>query len=686
MLNKIKSLAGAGVSVIPVRKNDKIPTQNNWSELDKLTPDQVSKQAPKWHNYGIRPGAHSKLASGDFLITIDLDIKDASVEKEALAKLYELIPHIDEFCVVHSGNKLGLSRHYVGTTNKALRSGRLWKHPKKITWTDGKTKDAAQIDIIGTGKQHVGPGSMHPDGFKYELADAKDFDSMLDDISNGTRTHYIAAKELDVRDGSDRPVTRQKIDSFEDAVAHGPVEMTDDEIRDVLKNLPEKRIEDHDDWIQLLMAIKHQFPDDEDYACDLAEWVSKKSNKFEDERFEEAWESIRNDKGTGNITFRSLIKEANESRRNKTKLQNETDGPPRRPSAVSLNLHRMDALDAMPEPEELIQDVLYQFQFSTLIGQPSVGKSFTAIDMGMHLATGRPWHGKEVEQGGVVFVALEGVQGFRKRLKAWAKTHAFKDLDSLPVAVIDGSLNLRTDKAARKWIIERCKELEIEWGVPIRLIVIDTLNRAMAGGNESSSEDMGALIAGADEIRHATQAHLMLLHHPGKDDSKGARGHSSLFGAVDTEITITGNDRKRSMKITKQKEGEDGAKFNFELERVELYYRNRRGEPVSSAVAIPFGDPMFSELSNLDDRQRRALDILQTVIRRVTRHAKIMGDDFGDGSIPVETWRAQLKKNKWPSADITPDAFRNAYMRLKKAPEVLKHVEFDGDLVKWRDA
>jgi predicted P-loop ATPase len=316
MLKTIKALARAGVSVIPVRKNDKAPTQSNWSELKTLTPEQVDKESPRWHNYGIRPGAHSKLRNGDQLATIDLDIKDASVEDEALAKLRELIPEIDEFAVVSSGNKLGLSRHYVGSTNKPLRSRRLWAHPEKVLTPDGK-KDKAQIDIIGTGKQHVGPGSMHPDGYEYEIKNPEDFYSMLDDWANGTRSHYISSSAFDIDDREDGPKTRKKIESLDDIVDHGPVEMSDDEIDGVLRNLPCERIDDYQSWLELGMALHHQFPDDPDYALELWHWVSKKSDKYDAEVLDDKWETIKDDKGTASITFRSLIKEANDIRRNK---------------------------------------------------------------------------------------------------------------------------------------------------------------------------------------------------------------------------------------------------------------------------------------------------------------------------------------------------------------------------------
>ena len=71
------------------------------------------------------------------------------------------------------------------------------------------------------------------------------------------------------------------------------------------------------------------------------------------------------------------------------------------------------------------------------------------------------------------------------------------------------------------------------------LVVIDTLARALAGGNENAPEDMGALIGNAKRIQEATGAAVLFVHHSGKDTSRGSRGHSSLKGAADLEIEVT---------------------------------------------------------------------------------------------------------------------------------------------------
>jgi hypothetical protein len=122
------------------------------------------------------------------------------------------------------------------------------------------------------------------------------------------------------------------------------------------------------------------------------------------------------------------------------------------------------------------------------------------------------------------------------------------------------------------------------------LIVIDTLSRVMAGGNENAPEDMGALIAAADRLRDEFGANVCLIHHIGKEAGRGARGHSSLFAAIDTAIEVTRDENAglSTAKIVKQRDGETGEKIHFALEVVTIGVNEDTGEAVTSCVvAVP---------------------------------------------------------------------------------------------------
>lgn len=107
----------------------------------------------------------------------------------------------------------------------------------------------------------------------------------------------------------------------------------------------------------------------------------------------------------------------------------------------------------------------------------------------------------------------------------------------------------------------------------------------MAGANENSPDDMGNLVRNCDRIREATGAHVLLIHHSGKDASKGARGHSLLHAAVDTAIEISrdGKNGIIAAHVRKQRELDCSGAFAYTLKPMLLGY-NQRGKPVTSCV------------------------------------------------------------------------------------------------------
>jgi hypothetical protein len=189
---------------------------------------------------------------------------------------------------------------------------------------------------------------------------------------------------------------------------------------------------------------------------------------------------------------------------------------------------------------------------------------------------GTPWRGKRTRQGRVVYIAAEGVGGFRNRLKA-AAGHRDIRLDTLPIGVVPVAPNLldRTDA------LDLAKAVVAVGGAD--LVIVDTWARVTAGANENSGEDMGKALGHCKGIHTATGALVLLVHHSGKDASKGARGWSGVLGAADTELEVLRNDNARSVTVTKQKEGEDGAEFGFRLNTVVLGL-DPDGEEITSCV------------------------------------------------------------------------------------------------------
>jgi hypothetical protein len=131
-------------------------------------------------------------------------------------------------------------------------------------------------------------------------------------------------------------------------------------------------------------------------------------------------------------------------------------------------------------------------------------------------------------------------------------------------------------------LADAVKHLAQVQGVEFALIIVDTLARVMGGADENTAPDIAGLLTDLEHLRR-TGAHVMLIHHSGKDVDRGARGHSSLRAAIDTEIRLTKDGNERVARITKQRDGESGLEGRFTLEQVTLG-RDSDGDPVTTCI------------------------------------------------------------------------------------------------------
>ncbi|UGA36148.1 helicase RepA family protein [Chromobacterium haemolyticum] len=83
---------------------------------------------------------------------------------------------------------------------------------------------------------------------------------------------------------------------------------------------------------------------------------------------------------------------------------------------------------------------------------------------------------------------------------------------------------------------------------------------------------------------------VLLVHHTGKDGSRGMRGHSSLFAAMDSVIEIMRDGDRRGWRVTKAKDGKDNCESYFRLQVVDLGV-DEDGDPVSSCIVRPDESP-----------------------------------------------------------------------------------------------
>lgn len=326
---------------------------------------------------------------------------------------------------------------------------------------------------------------------------------------------------------------------------------------------------------------------------------------------------------------------------------------------------------------DFVQGLLRDHEFSVIYGQSNCGKTFFMLDLAMHVALGAPWRGREVEQGGVIYAALEGGHGTKNRITAF-KNH-YEITRDIPLAVIPASVNFLDGQTDMPAFIEAVKAAQTRLG-NVRLIVIDTLARAISGGDENSSMDMGQLIINADIVRAITGAHIAFVHHSGKDEVKGARGHSSLRAAVDTEIEISRPDAKSPsiIKIVKQREMEMIEEMAFTLKRVELGI-DRRGNEVSSCIVMPCENSVIEKQVRMTPLQQFVYDALVEAILRHGQSRKIHKDMppvdcvlYDELKVVMEErgFREMMDTSKKSTAAQIKSATQTARLALKKAGKI----------------
>ena len=233
-----------------------------------------------------------------------------------------------------------------------------------------------------------------------------------------------------------------------------------------------------------------------------------------------------------------------------------------------------DDLAALPPLAWRVRGVLPAVGLAGLFGPSASGKSFLGFDMAARIAQGSRWFDCRVESAPVVYAALEGEAGFKLRAQAW-ETH---NGHTLPAGL---HMVLQPFKLTDPRDVS-----DLAAVVPAGAVLfIDTLNRSAPTADENSSKDMGEILEASKRLQTLTAGLVVLIHHTGKDATRGLRGHSSLFAALDAAVEVSRDGDRREWRVAKSKDGQDGDAHSFKL-HIEALGLDAYGEPVTSCVVV----------------------------------------------------------------------------------------------------
>jgi putative DNA primase/helicase len=290
-------------------------------------------------------------------------------------------------------------------------------------------------------------------------------------------------------------------------------------------------------------------------------------------------------------------------------LSNASEPPkpePRFKLLTSADLH------ALPPLAWRIRGVLPAQGIASVYGPSASGKSFLVLDMAAAIAEGRDWFGYRINACPVVYVCLEGAAGFRLRVAAWEQHHGRR----LPAGLL---VVLQPFKLTDPQDVDDLADAVLSTGAGA-VTFIDTLNASAPGIDENASRDMGLVLEAAKSLQARTGGLVAAVHHSGKDTTRGLRGHSSLFAALDAAVEVSRNGDRREWKVAKAKDGADGGAHPFRLEVVHLAPDNE-GEPVSSCVIT--GDTAAIDIARVPVPQGENQRLVYDGIRGMFKDGRI---------------------------------------------------------------
>lgn len=320
-----------------------------------------------------------------------------------------------------------------------------------------------------------------------------------------------------------------------------------------------------------------------------------------------------------------------------------------------------ELIDELKPTDWLVKKILARDSLALIFSEPKVGKSLLVIDIAFRVATGTDWNGRRTYQAPVFYIAGEGHWGIGKRFKAWSIHHGI-DLQGVPVFASNMGIALTHPEAATE-AITIVQELMAKHGRP-GLIVLDTVARNFGPGDENSTRDMSAFVAACDELRVATRACVLLVHHSGHGDKSRARGSIALKGALDFEYALVKDaPRVITLHCTAIKDFEPPEPMTFRICPVDLGTIGDEGEPETSAVLTP-ALHMKSPASGKAGRgknQTIALRALREGIAAGEAKREAQGLDPDGAFLTIAEWRERCEVG-----GITGNRFREVVRSLER--------------------
>ena len=338
---------------------------------------------------------------------------------------------------------------------------------------------------------------------------------------------------------------------------------------------------------------------------DMVRAWSRQSPRYDAQGFEKAWNDFDpmhpNPVGMGSLIMFAKAKGWTET---------VSTGAPLVVTQTGYKLLGRADILTMPVADWRVKKIFPKCGIGAIYGPSASGKSFLALDLAFAIAEGVGWFGYKTSACPVTYVVLEGEAGLAARAKAWESAKGKNLPDDFSAIVQPFRL---TD-------LGNLAELMV--AIPKNGVVfLDTLNRAAPTSDENSSKEMGEILEAVKNLQLATGGLVILVHHTGKDVSRGMRGHSSLFAALDGAIEVHRSDEKRSWSVAKSKDADDGGVVHFRLKH-HVLGQDIDGEDITSCTVEADTAQLMVMREPSGSKQKLALAAIRRALASATNSGK----------------------------------------------------------------
>ena len=572
-----KAIVDNGYDIIPIVPENKFPAVKKWPEA-KL---KLSKWAAMPTKTGI--GIRTKHTPA-----VDVDVRDPVISRQML----KFISGVCDTCQVV---RVGHAPKFLAV----FKTSKPFKKMRSKKYVDFLGQEH-QVEILGDGQFFVAYG-IHPStgkAFKWVPSinptevDSQYLPELNPEIAQTVIDYFEEIRPADwtIVDESESggETSLELIDSLKP-----PLNVSDEKVVHEV-NLIDPDIS-HDQWVKVGMGIYHQYHGSDEGFEIWDDW-SQKGSKYSEDTMLIKWHSFEPDLNTTNpVTFATVMR-----------MTAEKQEPIK---TGQFFKHLSDIASNIGSVKFLIKNWVEAQTLVSIFGDPGSFKSFIAIDMACHIATGTPWKGCEVDRGPVIYIAGEGFGGLGKRTLAWCIKNDVEPKD-VPVYFSTASADLYNEDSALE-LTMKIEELMDGLGETVKTIVIDTLARNMGAGDENSTSDMNKFINHIDRfLKDKYGCTVILVHHTGHKDKHRARGSSSLLGALDHNIRCDKIGKlDATLTATKMKDAEEPDPIYLNGESIFLG-PDQDGEEMTS-LAFSKGESYTKELKPLTEKQTQVLELIK---------------------------------------------------------------------------